>query len=174
MRSLAQQICEGDGDAYVYFLNDLEAEAPKSARRFAELVAERQKVSVRKVLGGFVPEWTKKKVDIATFFGGANKTARKSNGDNMAADDMGLSKVGSAAKSERKSDMNKGATNEISGKNGEVPKPKPVVKKAASSLPSSKSLKVRTSPIRKKEIGKKRSKSIADYFQVQVGKEKPA
>lgn len=61
-------------DDFVFFLNDLEARAPRNAQRYAELVAKTRGVQPRALFAGFVPEWTHRKRTIESFFAPAKRT----------------------------------------------------------------------------------------------------
>lgn len=67
LRKMAAECVRKGKDAFVFFLNDLDAAATQDARCMAELVARERNVSVKRLLG-FAPGWSKKKVGIEQFF----------------------------------------------------------------------------------------------------------
>lgn len=129
---------------YSFFLNDLDAIAPKSAKRYAELVADEMSVRVKELFPGFVPEWTKNKRDITSFFKPAGSPKRSPKKRLLAG------KVTDADESGRV-------------ENHAVKKPRILF--ATKSSPRAKS-----SPIQTKSRDGSKSKDIASYFAVRSDK----
>lgn len=135
-----------DFTEYSFFLNDLDAIAPKSARRYAELVAEERSVRVKELFPGFVPEWTKNKKDITSFFKLATGSPKHSPKRGFAGKVAG------------------------GGENGRVEKK--VVKKSRILFPTKGSprAKAKSPALRKKSPDRSKSKDIASYFAARADK----
>lgn len=130
---------------YSFFLNDLDAVAPKSAKRYAQLVAEEAGVSVKHLFQGFVPEWARKKKDITSFF---KPTSAKA----TPLDPKGL----------LPSNSNKGAPLGKVGRGVGV-------RKLSMLSPSNTALKPKKSPMKRKTSQNSKAKDIASFFTSQGG-----
>ena len=61
------------GVQYSFFLNDWGAIAPKNAMKYASVCAEAGNIDVKTLFGGFVPQWTKSRPSIKSFFSPVSK-----------------------------------------------------------------------------------------------------
>lgn len=175
LKPLAQQLVEnwqkGARTHYAYFLNDLDAEAPRSAKRYVQLVADVGGMSVKEVFGGFSPVWTRRKADIASFFKPAEKGVKRKEPEKCVnrGGDEGLDDGKSAwgGRDDEKESLvaaGLGKDNDkrrkLSATNTSTLSPKAGIEK----------IKVSPSRIRKNASTKRGVKSITDYFSVSSGK----
>lgn len=164
-QDLVQHLRNGTGTHFAYFLNDLEAEAPRTAKRYAQIVAEIHDVSVKELFGGFRPVWTRRSADIASFFkppGRADK--RKAAKEQSILSDHEKLR---ACESENidKHDENGSFVTQRLPKEGRHEHQ--AVEAGTLSLKPAID-KPKASPVRTKASAKKRVRSIEDYFPVRT------
>ena len=75
---------------YSYFLNDWKAIAPQNARRYTEIYAKETGVRVRELVDGFIPEWSRQKYSIKSFFTSKNNDDKK--GLKLGTTSLGIEK----------------------------------------------------------------------------------
>lgn len=73
LEKFAKENCERMKDdkdfvEYSYFLNDWNAIAPRNAKRYTEIYAKTKGIRVCDLVNGFVPEWSRQKRSIKSFF----------------------------------------------------------------------------------------------------------
>lgn len=161
-QQLVQGLQSGACNHYAYFLNDLGAEAPRSAKRYAQVVADAGGMSVKELFGGFCPVWTRRKADIASFFGPAQKGTKRKESEQQANPSGGKQLDGKNCEN--------GSLVGVGVEKDNGNRRKLNATETITLSPKAGIEKTKASPLRKKAVAKKGVKSITDYFPVCSGK----